>query len=195
MIKKNKIIQNIFLENYIKIYDNIISDDLCDEIIEEYEKSEEWEKSSIRNSVYCNIENHYDVISISNVNTILKNIVKRKKNDELIYEIISNAKNSYTEEFKYLDIEFDTGFDLIRYKKGQFYRQHTDDFKGRQRSIACSIYLNNNYEGGELAFFDRQKIIKCKKGSILMFPSNFMYPYEIMPVLNGIRYSIETWLI
>jgi len=195
MIKKNKIIQNIFLENYIKIYDNIISDDLCNEIIEEYRESEEWESSSTRNDVYCGIEKHYDIISISSVNTILKNLVKRKKNDELIFDIISHAKDLYNKEFQHLNIEFDTGFDLIRYKEGQFYRQHTDDFKGKQREIACSIYLNDNYEGGELAFFDKEKVIKCKKGSISMFPSNFMYPHEIMPVFNGTRYSIETWLL
>jgi Rps23 Pro-64 3,4-dihydroxylase Tpa1-like proline 4-hydroxylase len=195
MIKKNKIRQNILLEDYIKIYDNIISDDICDEIIEEYEKFKEWENSSISSNPYCNIEKHYDTISISNLNTILKNLVKRKQNDDLIYDIISNAKDLYIEEFSYSDIELDTGFDLFRYKEGQFYRQHTDNCKDRQISISSSIYLNDNYVGGELAFFDKQKIIKCKKGSIIMFPSNFMYPHEIMPVLNGIRYSIETWII
>ena len=37
--------------------------------------------------------------------------------------------------------------------------------------------------------------IKLKKGDAIMFPSNFMYPHEIMPVTQGTRYSIITWFI
>lgn len=48
---------------------------------------------------------------------------------------------------------------------------------------------------GEFAFFDREIIIKGSKGSIVMFPSNFMFPHEIMPVISGIRYSIITWYV
>ena len=37
--------------------------------------------------------------------------------------------------------------------------------------------------------------IKLKKADAIMFPSNFMYPHEIMPVTQGTRYSIITWFI
>jgi Rps23 Pro-64 3,4-dihydroxylase Tpa1-like proline 4-hydroxylase len=192
--KSNKSEQN-GIENYIKIYNNIIDDDLCDLIIEEYEKSEEWENISERCDVYHNFERSYDVITMSIMDSILKNVEKRKKIDELIYEVISKSKELYAKEFEYLNIQIDTGFDLLRYKKNSFYSQHTDDFKDRQRSIACSIQLNENYEGGEFTFFDRKISIKPTKSSIIMFPSNFMYPHEILPVTKGTRYSIVTWLV
>jgi predicted 2-oxoglutarate/Fe(II)-dependent dioxygenase YbiX len=63
------------------------------------------------------------------------------------------------------------------------------------RSVSCSFALNDDYEGGEFAFFDRELKYKLKKGSILLFPSSFMYPHEIMPVTKGTRYSIVTWFI
>ena len=80
-------------------------------------------------------------------------------------------------------------------KEGQFYTQHTDSFKKQQRSVSCSFILNDDYDGGEFAFFDREIIIKGGKGSIIMFPSNFMFPHEVMPVTSGTRYSIITWYV
>jgi predicted 2-oxoglutarate/Fe(II)-dependent dioxygenase YbiX len=84
---------------------------------------------------------------------------------------------------------------LLRYREGEFYTQHTDSFKEQQRSLSCSIQLNEDYEGGEFALFDREMMIRTSPGSAIVFPSNFMYPHEIMPVIKGTRYSIITWLV
>jgi predicted 2-oxoglutarate/Fe(II)-dependent dioxygenase YbiX len=92
-------------------------------------------------------------------------------------------------------IEQDSGYELLRYKEGQFYIQHTDSFKDCPRAVSCSFALNDDYEGGEFAFFDRELVYNLKKGSCIMFPSNFMYPHEIMPTTSGTRYSIITWFI
>ena len=58
--------------------------------------------------------------------------------------------------------------------------------------------LNDGYEGGDLIFTDqREKEIKrfqLKKGTVVFFPSNFMYPHGITPIVKGTRYSIVAWL-
>lgn len=61
------------------------------------------------------------------------------------------------------------------------------------RTISCSFALNDDYEGGEFAFFDRRIATKIKKGAAIIFPSNFMFPHEIIKVKKGTRYSIITW--
>ena len=38
------------------------------------------------------------------------------------------------------------------------------------------------------------KRLKLDKGSIVFFPSNFMYPHGIEPITKGTRYSIVSWL-
>jgi predicted 2-oxoglutarate/Fe(II)-dependent dioxygenase YbiX len=52
--------------------------------------------------------------------------------------------------------------------------------------------LNDDYEGGELVFWESETI-KLKAGSIMIFPSNFMYPHKVMPVTKGTRYSYVSW--
>ena len=62
-------------------------------------------------------------------------------------------------------------------------------------TMSCVFYWNDDFEGGEFAFFDREIKYKLDKGDAIMFASNFMYPHEIMPVTKGTRYSIITWFI
>ena len=45
----------------------------------------------------------------------------------------------------------------------------------------------------EKCFVDKKRC-KLKKGSIVFFPSNFMYPHSIEPIKKGIRHSIVAWI-
>jgi predicted 2-oxoglutarate/Fe(II)-dependent dioxygenase YbiX len=114
------------LKDYIYVVSNALSNKLCDELINEYEKSEDWVQTEIASGLDKSIRNHYH---------------------------------------------------------------------DQNRSVSCSFALNDDFEGGEFAFFDRELKYKLGKGDAIMFPSNFMYPHEVMPVTKGTRYSIITWFI
>lgn len=181
--------------DYIKVYEKIIDDDLCDKLIEEY-SDDEWVyaglgaddvvDSKIRNckSVHLSLDEFID-----------RNKKTRKILDEKVFKCASAAIKKYMEEFPDLEIKTDTGYTMLKYEEGGFYIQHVDAYKEQPRTISCSFILNDEYEGGEFAFFDRKLKYKLKKGSVIMFPSNFMFPHEIMPVEKGTRYSIITWFV
>jgi Rps23 Pro-64 3,4-dihydroxylase Tpa1-like proline 4-hydroxylase len=183
------------LEDYIFALDNVVPEELCDRILEEYRDCTFWTPTSIGSGNIDNQIRNCDTINISQEVVIKKNFDIRKRIDEDFYVCASNAINEYRKLFPEVASEIDTGYDLLRYKKGQFYVQHTDSFKAQQRSVSCSFLLNDDYDGGEFAFFDREIMIRGPKGSIVMFPSNFMFPHEIMPVISGTRYSIITWYV
>ena len=88
--------------------------------------------------------------------------------------------------------------DLLKYKTGGKYEIHTDHFTNSPRHLSLIINLNDNYKGGDLIFTDQKekeiKRLKLGKGSIVFFPSNFMYPHGIQPITKGTRYSIVAWL-
>lgn len=180
------------LTDYIVVLDNIIPTDLIKAIEREYIKSNDWilattvsgEKKHIRN---CS------TIGISFSSIIQKNLVLRTSIDNEIHTATQKIIAKYRGKFSNLTINSDTGYELLRYETGQFYTQHTDSFPTIPRILSCSIVLNDDYEGGEFAFFDQEVKYKVPKGSAILFPSNFMYPHEIMPVTSGTRYSIVTW--
>ena len=88
--------------------------------------------------------------------------------------------------------------DLLKYSVGGRYKIHTDHYTTTSRHLSIIINLNDGYEGGDLIFTDQQekeiKKLKLGKGSIVFFPSNFMYPHGIQPITKGTRYSIVSWL-
>ena len=53
--------------------------------------------------------------------------------------------------------------------------------------------LNENYNGGDFKIID--KFLNFKRGDILIFPSNFMFPHEVKKVTKGERWSIVSWLM
>jgi Rps23 Pro-64 3,4-dihydroxylase Tpa1-like proline 4-hydroxylase len=182
------------LKDYIITVDDVVADKLCDSIIKEF-TSEEYLSSVVGNGVVNLSTRNVNQVCISLPLVIEKNPVIRRQIDKYLYLSAIEAIKQYKDKFPLCLIEEDSGYELLKYEVGQFYTQHTDSFKARPRTVSCSFILNDDYKGGEFAFFDRELKYKLKKGSCIMFPSNFMYPHEIMPVTSGTRYSIITWFI
>jgi predicted 2-oxoglutarate/Fe(II)-dependent dioxygenase YbiX len=86
----------------------------------------------------------------------------------------------------------------LKYSAGGKYEIHTDAYSWSPRSLSIIINLNDEYKGGDLIFTDQKekeiKRFKLSAGSIVFFPSNFMYPHSIQPITKGKRYSIVAWL-
>lgn len=182
------------LKDYIIVVPNVVPLELCDAVLAEYKNCGDWINAGIKNGENLNVRN-CQTVGISFSSIIEKNQETRQKIDQKLFASASEAIKQYREKFLLCNIEQDSGYDLLRYEAGQFYTTHTDSFKDRPRAVSCSFALNDNYEGGEFAFFDRELVYNLKKGSCIMFPSNFMYPHEIMPVTSGTRYSIVTWFV
>jgi len=183
------------LDEYIKIFYNVVSDEDCNLILDEYASSSDWVESRTGDG---NVNKHIrncDIISISQANTIIKNPETRQKIDHLLFNASGKALKEYIQLFPHCEVNTDSGYDLLKYEVGGYYSLHTDSFKDIPRSVSCSFNLNDNYEGGEFAFFDKELVIRAPKGSAIVFPSNFMYPHEIMEVKKGTRYSVVTWFI
>lgn len=183
------------MHDYIVVLENVMTNTFCDAVIKEFSNEEEWIKTVVGQGVVDNKIRSAETIGISYPYVIEKNLNVRQKIDRDIFSSAGLAIKKYNEKFPLAKIEEDSGYELLRYKESQFYTQHTDSFKARPRAVSCSFALNDDYEGGEWGFFDREMVIKAPKGSAVLFPSNFMYPHEIMPVVKGTRYSVITWFI
>ena len=199
MLQEKKVVKEFkeagtnILEDYVKVYYDVVPEDLCDAIIKEYSNSNEWKLAETGGGLQTNVRN-VDEIPMSQ-DAIIGDSQLRRQLDDRLFESVSSVSKKYHEDFKHFVINVDTGYQLLRYKEGQFYTQHTDSFITQQRSLSCSLILNDDYEGGEFCFWDGTMMHKPPKGAALVFPSNFMYPHEIRPVTKGERYSIITWLV
>ena len=87
-----------------------------------------------------------------------------------------------------------------RYDVNTNMKEHCDHihsiFDGQLKGVpilSVLSSLNEDYEGGDLIFFENEKI-DLKTGDVMIFPSNFMYPHKVTPVTKGQRYSMVNWV-
>ena len=106
---------------------------------------------------------------------------------------------NYSKEHELFACQRHTDFRLNKYSKGGFMSKHCDNIHHSHDQeygfpqVSALLFLNDNYEGGEFVVAD--ETYTTKRGSGIIFPSNFMFPHEVKPITKGIRWSVITWLM
>ena len=101
----------------------------------------------------------------------------------------------YREQYN-LSLEADEGYRILKYPSGSEYLSHADAGMGSLRQLSMVGWLNDDYEGGELEFDYFGIKIKPKAGSLVIFPSNYLYRHTAYPVKEDstdIKYVFVTW--
>lgn len=93
--------------------------------------------------------------------------------------------------------------DLMRYQPGGHYLRHADSEnmdpatqtwkKVIDRDISLLIYLNDDFEGGELTFTKFNYKLRPTPGTVVLFPSDHRYLHQAEVVKSGVRYAIVSW--
>lgn len=92
---------------------------------------------------------------------------------------------------------------ILRYPVGGKYNQHSDAdqwladkkewLRVQDRDYSVLLYLNDEFEGGDLKFINQNFTIKPKPGMLVAFPSDYNYMHAALPTTKGIRYVIVSW--
>ena len=85
-------------------------------------------------------------------------------------------------------------YNMLKYSNGQEFYAHYDGGTDSGRSLSAIVYLNDDYEGGNVEFVNFDITIKPSAGMLLLFPSNYAYRHKAHPVTSGTKYAIVTWL-
>lgn len=92
---------------------------------------------------------------------------------------------------------------VLRYEPGGLYGPHSDSDhfipeesvwrKVIDRDVSILLYLNEEFEGGELSFRQFNYLYRPRAGDLLFFPSHGQYAHQALPVKLGVRYVIVSW--
>jgi predicted 2-oxoglutarate/Fe(II)-dependent dioxygenase YbiX len=92
---------------------------------------------------------------------------------------------------------------MLKYMVGGFYAAHSDadsyepeSGRWRQdldRDMSMLLYLNEEFEGGDLSFEHFNYRLAPKPGMLVWFPSDARYFHGANPVTAGTRYAIVSW--
>jgi len=115
---------------------------------------------------------------------------------KLIFTSIKNFENKFYTKFSASQIN---EISILKYGAGDFYKTHTDYNINFPRLLSVIIFLNNDFKGGYLKFYKPNGEVYYEvqpfPGSIVLWPSNFLYPHAADTVLEGTRFCIVSWVV
>ncbi len=155
------------------------------------------DKSNETKEVKFSVDKSIRDTQIADITDILPEIHDLYKN------IVFNIINPFY-EFEINDSECPQ---LLCYKKEGHYKPHYDGVsvwksptgeliwrKSTDRDLSSILFLNDDFEGGDLIFPDLKIKIKPEPGLLVCFPSNQFYLHGVEPVTSGERFSIVNWM-
>jgi len=184
----------------IRVYNNGISSELCDSIIDTLE-------SNLTNST---TQFRWSGAMVTEADAVLsdaRNCVDFKLNstafgprnpqNEVFYDMHESAfqaiKPCADEYGSYwgVGIGYYEAFNFVKYDgPGTHFRIHADHGPAYVSTISIVAYLNDDYEGGEIYFPRFDLTIKPKKGDIVIFPSTYVYEHASQDMISGTKYAI-----
>jgi len=185
------------LKDYVVLQKSFLEKDFCDETIFKIEEDKlKWDKhlwyDKLKKSLISVNDDELDVLNNSKSDNT--NIIMEKLYNAILNYIRITNLPWFTSWNGYTNIRYN------RYSMNQKMNLHCDHihtiFDGQRKGIPTLSLLgslNDNYEGGDLILFDDFKI-ELEKGDLIIFPSNFLYPHRVEPVISGVRYSYISWV-
>jgi predicted 2-oxoglutarate/Fe(II)-dependent dioxygenase YbiX len=183
----------------INIYNNAISAELCDHIINTLEGSlngqtrYSWQGAKVTEAdeVVSNARNCLDF----KVNS--RGLGERDAENSKIYDMHEMTFRSIypctTDYGMYwgVGINYFEAFNFVKYDgPGTHFKIHADHGPAYVATVSVVAYINDDYEGGEIYFPRFNLTIKPKKGDIVIFPSTYIYEHASNDMISGKKYAI-----
>jgi len=183
----------INLEDYVKVYDNILSESVCESILSCLNRSntEYIDRGQRPSFTNLNISIQYaqkNPLWISLYETIIKSFssAAKKYTDDL------DLGPDFPEEYSFEQICIKT------YANNDYdqFKDHVDvgNHNTAKRFLALFLYLNNVEKGGQISFPKLNYQITPKCGRLLVFPPTWQYRYAILPPVSEPKTIIGSYL-
>jgi len=178
------------MNKYIQIYDNVISEKICKDLIYKFELSKDQQVTTDlenhRHFTEINLNEHIDWQGFAQgLYTSLKPYIQKYREDCQL------TPNQWPEKY---------GFEQIRFKrympndKDEF-KSHVDvgDYASARRFLVFFLYLDDNEEGWT-GFDDDNLKVQPKAGRLLMFPPTWTFPHTAYKAKNKPKYIVGSYL-
>lgn len=116
--------------------------------------------------------------------------------NEVLYRVHKQVDDAldkclrHYESLWHLKMHYKEAFNFVKYLPGKYFKIHGDHGPYYACTISAVVYLNDDYDGGEIEFIRQGLVVKPEVGDIVMFPSNFVYEHASLEVRSGTKYSV-----
>ena len=122
---------------------------------------------------------------------------RNKNNEELLdlhKEIYQKLKFCIDDYANYwgINVVYYEAFNFVKYEgEGKHFNIHADHGPAYNCTVSAVIYINDDYEGGEIKFPRLDNYVhRPQVGDIAVFPSNYIYEHASLPMKSGTKYCV-----
>jgi hypothetical protein len=110
---------------------------------------------------------------------------------EEIYQKLKYCVDDYAQYWG-INVVYYEAFNFVKYEgEGTHFNIHADHGPAYNCTVSAVIYINDDYEGGDINFPRLDNLVyKPKAGDIAVFPSNYIYEHASLPMKAGTKYCV-----
>lgn len=189
------------LIDFVRV-ENVIPSDVCDSILAEINKNSAWTMHSYHSDFNRPTATHFPPTQFEFLDSTHEQSSRLMPYVELAvrnYNKYINENNSFPGYNAETGVSTCTPIRFNRCKIHTLVEAHHDHIyellgPGNKSIPVASIVglLNDEFTGGEFVLF-KDTDMKLKKGDIIVFPSNYLFPHRVDKVKSGVRNSFVTW--
>jgi hypothetical protein len=189
------------LLEYVKVY-NVIPSEVCDKILADVNQNNTWQKHTYNPKFERPTGTHFPPTEFEFLDSTREQslqLMPYVENTMRSYNKFINEKNSFAGYDAETGVTSCTPIRFNRCKIHTLVEAHHDHIQelfgpGNTSIPSVSVVglLNEEFTGGEFVIF-KDTVIPLKKGDIVLFPSNYLYPHRVDKVKSGVRNSFVTW--
>jgi len=191
-------IDELQLSNYVRMYENFLPIDIHNKFLKYCCDLKEFEPGKIIAQVEINKAVRNVGISGLNNNPTEKSWTKIHWANFMVKFLADKIENYFDGYREFVRCTLNH-MQILKYEEGGHYRLHSDHAETIPRTLSFIYIINDDYEGGDLVFVTPRGTKECKmlkkKNSLIIWPSNFLFPHMVTPVTKGVRYSMVAWAI
>ena len=180
--------------SFIFEFNDSLSKDKCDEIINRFENSSD---QHYQGRIGQNLKE--DTSIKKSTDMVISGKDEWKDIDELLFTSLAKALSRVKKQFEFFNGPFkDVGYAVQRTKSGEYYHWHVDSGSHQfsDRQLVAIWYLNDiEGPGGETEFLNQAVKIKPETGKLILFPPFWTHEHRGVKLQKGVKYIATTWVV
>ena len=183
--------------DFIGVYDEVISPDICKKIINFFESNKDLQ-----------FRGRYIIEGEITINTEVKDSMDMPLSFDdgtipstIIAKILNDKTSVYIDTYRSTDVidvfSVEMGYNLQKYNAGQGYHLlHCENSgRGMERVLAWTLYLNTVTDGGGTYYPEYEKIIDAVEGRLCIFPAFWTHAHKGIVSNTETKYIATGWYV
>ena len=174
------------VDPFIAVHPNFLSSEECAALVAMCDTNLPWDKAMGPDNVWYDRVMHYHLMPAAM--------------QALVGKTRPQVKEQITQDFGLTDPLYADTLQVVRWRQGDHQHPHADaenpdgtPHPFAWRAYASIIYLNDDFEGGEIYFPQHNLTPPIKAGTLAFFPGTSAFMHGVTPVTRGVRYTMASF--